>query len=276
MRMKKEHLVFMRLAAISLSCLVATLTLFNLLTVVTHGIDINIPEQDDFTWAVDPIGKRLLFITDFTIKNHGAYDIEDIDMFAKLSTRSGASLLEYSEENLSVPGGADKTFEVTIPVDFDELRLVDWFPLLFKDTVIELALDIDAQYMLGLVHVTVDEVLIYDWHAPLSTCHGVNVDTLLALAGLFDADGIGGWSDASVFIIERAMELEDFELAYGEFHFDLNVTDMPDGLRHIACDIITPVGDAGILDMGFTVCVGLPGGEPSAGLKEVRFEYVRG
>ena len=82
MRMNKEQLVYVRLVAISLSCLVATLTLCNLLTVVTHGIEFEIPDQEGFTWAIDPVEKRVLFLTSFVVKNHGAYDINDIDINA--------------------------------------------------------------------------------------------------------------------------------------------------------------------------------------------------
>ena len=71
--MNKKNLGYVRIVAITLSLMLGTLTLCNLLTVMTHGIEIEIPDENQYSWAIDPVEMKILIITDFTVKNHGAY-----------------------------------------------------------------------------------------------------------------------------------------------------------------------------------------------------------
>ncbi len=276
MRMKKEQLVYVRIAAVSLSCLVATLTLCNLLTVVTHGIDFEVPEQDDFTWAIDPVEKRILFLTNFTVKNHGVYDIEDIDVNAWLVTDDGRTLLGFSKEDMVVSWGSDKRFEVMIPMDLDEIPLSDWFGLLYKDTAINLILDIDADYMFGLVHVTVDEVLSYQWYAPFSDYDGDFMATLFSIVEIVGYDLGHSFGDVERAIIEQAMLIEDFEFVSNDgYAIWVNTSDVSEGIREMACEITAPLEYFdGELDIGFRVHLGLPNDVPYVRLEEVSVSYV--
>lgn len=276
MRMKKEQLAYVRIAAVSLSCLVATLTLCNLLTVVTHGIDFEVPEQDDFTWAIDPVEKRIMFLTNFTVNNHGAYDIEDIDVNARLVTEDGKTLLGFSKEDMVVSRGTDKRFDVMIPMDLDEIPLSDWFGLLYKDTAVNLILDIDADYMFGLVHVTVDEVLSYQWYAPFSSYDGDFMTSLYSIVGMLGYELGHSFGEVERAIIEQAMLIEDFEFVSDDgYAIWVNTSDVSEGIREMACEITAPVEDLeGTLNIGFRVHLGLPNDEPYVRLEEVSVSYV--
>jgi hypothetical protein len=276
MRMKKEQLAYVRIAAVSLSCLVAALTLCNLLTVVTHGIDFEVPEQEDFTWAIDPVEKRILFLTNFSVKNHGTYDIEDIDVNARLVTDDGRILLGFSKVDMVVSRGTNKRFEVMIPLDLDEVPLSDWFSLLYKDTTINLILDIDADYMFGLVHVTVDEVLSYQWHAPFSSYDGDFMSPLFSIAEMVGFKLSHSFGEVERAMIEQAMLIEDFEFVTNDgYAIWVNTSDVSEGIREMACEIIAPIEDlAGKLDIGFKVHIGFPNDVPYVMLQKVSVGYV--
>ena len=276
MRMNKEQLVYVRFAAISLSCLVATLTLCNLLTVVTHGIEFEIPDQEGFTWAIDPVEKRVLFLTSFVVKNHGAYDIDDIDVNARLATDSGRTLLDFSKEDMVVSRGTEKRFDVMIQVGLDEIPLLNWFDLLYKDTVVDLIIDIDADYMFGLVHVTVDETLSYQWHAPLSGHDGDLMASVFAIIELAGREFGNSIEEAEKTIIEQAMWMEDLEfLSDDGYGIWVNTSDASEGVREMSCEIIAPVGTLqGKLDLGFIVHLGLPDDIPYVKLQEVSIGYA--
>jgi hypothetical protein len=269
-------LVYVRITAVSLSCLVATLTLCNLFTVVTHGIDFEVPEREDFTWAIDPVEKRVLFLTNFTVKNHGIYDIEDIDVNARLVTDDGITLLGFSKEDMVVSRGSDKKFDLMIPVDLDEMPLLDWFVLLYKDTAVNLILDIDADYMFGLVHVTVDEVLSYRWYAPFSGYDGDLLTTLYSIAEMVGYDFGHSFGEVERAIIERAMRIDDFEFVSEDgYAIWVNASDVSEGIREMACEIIAPLEDLeGELNIGFRIHMGLPDDLPYVILQEVNVSYV--
>ena len=166
--MNKKNLGYVRIAAITLSLMLGTLTLCNLLTVMTHGIEIEIPDENQYSWAIDPVEMKILIITDFTVKNHGAYDIESIDIRARIITQEGDELLSFEEKGLAVSSGSERTFNVLLEIALNDIDLGNWLSLLYRDTVMSLVIDIDAEYMFGLIHVTVDEILDRDWAAPLS------------------------------------------------------------------------------------------------------------
>jgi len=272
----KRHLVYVRIVAISLSCIVAVLTLFNLLTVVTHGIDIDVPDGESFAWAVDPVEQRVLILTNFTVRNHGAYDIDEINVNARLGTDDGKTLVNLSIEDLTVSRGSDKRFDVMIPVDLNEIRLADWFPLIYADTTFNLYLDIDADYMYRLVHVTVDETLTYQWTAPLSD--GAYDDVLLpGLSRILTLaqDGLGSYAyTVGNAIIEYAMTIEDFSILTEDYAIWVNATPLSVEMRNISCEISLPFDGQGRLDVGFVAEVGMPGSSPFAELKEVHLGYV--
>lgn len=274
--MNKRQLVYVRILAISLSCMVAVLTLSNLLTVVTHGIEIDVPDGEGFAWAVDPVEQRVLILTNFTVKNHGAYDIDEINVNARLATDKGAVLLDFAMTELTVSRGSDKRFDVMIPIALDDVNISDWFPLLYKDTTFNLYLDIDADYMYRLVHVTVDETLTYQWAAPLTTgayddfvLPGISSILELAQKGV---EPFGNEVGAAV--IEYAMTIDDFEIRTEEYGIWVNTSWSFDNIKTLSCEVSLSIDYYGRLDVGFYVDIGLPGGKPYAELKEVRLSYA--
>jgi len=167
--MKKEQLKMVRIIAIIFSCLVASLTLCNLITVTTHGVNFELPEnEDDVKIAYDPLNNDLLFITDFQVKNQGTYDINDIDIKANLYNEKGNEIIDFIKNDLVVSRGSNKNFEIVVSLDLDKVSLSEWLSLIYKDTYFKLNVDVDATYMFHLIDVTVDEEIIFPWTSPLT------------------------------------------------------------------------------------------------------------
>jgi len=276
--MKKEQLKYVRIIAILLSCLVASLALCNLLTVATHSIEFEIPEESDFTWAIGPEGKELLFLTEFSVSNHGAYDIDDIDINAELLTENGQELIDFAKNDLVVSRGSDKSFDIIVTLAMEDIPLIDWLSLLYKDTVLRLVVDVDASYMFGLIHFTVDEVLEYPWSAPLGNLSENNsivsgLFSVLAIAGQGTGYDIQGIGKAMTYI-----DVRDFEYRsdWG-YSILLNTsTDSSRNLKNISCRIEVPIkGLDGKLVIGFRVLIDLPGGPVFVKLQEVNVSYVK-
>ena len=276
--MKKEQLKYVRIIAIILSCLVASLTLCNLLTVATHSIEFEIPEESDFMWAIGPDEKELLLLTEFSVSNHGAYDIDDIDINAKLLTENGQEWIDFAKNDLVVARGSSKSFDIIVTLALEDTSLIDWLSLLYKDTVLRLVVDIDANYMFGLIHFTVDEVLEYPWSAPLANL----IEDDSVIPEIFSVLAIAG--QGTGYDIQEIMEtLTHIDIRDFEYRSDwgysilLNTsTDSSRNLKNISCRIEVPIkGLDGKLVIGFRVLIGLPRGQVFARLQEVNVSYVK-
>lgn len=168
--MKKEQLKMVRIVAIIFSCLIASLTLCNLITITTHSINFELPkDENDVKIAYDPVNNELLFITDFKVNNQGTYDINDIDIKAKLYNEKGIKLVDFSQKDLVAPRGINKKFDVVISLDLNKISILDWLSLIYKDTSFRLLVDVDVTYMFNLIDITVDENIIFPFVSPLTS-----------------------------------------------------------------------------------------------------------
>ncbi|UCE36253.1 MAG: hypothetical protein JSW00_12020 [Thermoplasmata archaeon] len=165
---KKEMVVRFRLVVIALNCLLATLSLINLYTIASGAVKVEIPEEDDFAWTIDTRSNEATFLTNFTVTNKGVYDIEDLDIHAKVRTEKDTMLIDYSQEDLIIPRGNVKKFDIVAVLPFERIDPDEWRSLMINDSVFYLDVDISAKYLWGLGTFVVDDTLEYPWDAPIN------------------------------------------------------------------------------------------------------------
>ena len=277
--MNKKKLNYIRVAAITLSLMLGSLTLLNLLTVMTHGIELELPDEDEFSWAIDPVEMKILIITDFTVKNYGAYDIEKIDINARIITQEGNELLSFEEKDLAVPSGSKKNFNLLLEISLNDIDLENWLSLLYRDTTMSLVIDIDAEYMFGLIHVTVDEILDRGWAAPLSGYSPENdiMPWILGAFGYYSMDLDQEIWDIQQTAVEYLMEIEEFHYL-SEDGYEILVTSQnySDELRELNCAITIPLNDlSGDILLGYNMTFGIVDGQVVVNVQEVNIAYVR-
>ena len=276
--MNKEKLRLIRIAAITLSLMLGSLTMCNLLTVMTHGIELEIPNEDQFSWAIDPVEMKMFIMSEFTVKNHGAYNIENIDIQARIITDQGKELLTFEEKDLAVSRGSDKHFDILLEISLNEIELDNWLSLLYRDTVLSLVVDIDAEYMFGLIHLTVDETLVRDWIAPLSSYapeHDI-IPWVLGAFGYYSMDIDQGIWDIQKTAVEYLMEIDEFHYL-SEDGYEIHVTgqNYSDGLRELDCAITIPVdGLSGDIQLGYNMIFGIVDEQVVINVQEVKIAYV--
>lgn len=164
---KKETVVKFRLVVIALNCLLASLSLINLYTIATGAVQVEIPEEDDFAWAIDTKLEEASFLANFTVTNRGLYDITDLNIHAVVTTEKGNLLVDYRQKDLSIPSGYMKKFNIMAALPFDRIEMDEWRALMVNDSVFYLDVDIRAKYLWGLSTFVVDDVLEYPWEAPI-------------------------------------------------------------------------------------------------------------
>ncbi len=276
--MNKEKLGYIRIAAIALSLMLGTLTLLNLLTVMTHGIELELPDENEFSWAIDPVEMKILIITDFTVKNHGAYDIEDIDINARIITQEGIELLSFEEKDLAVSSGSEKNFDLILEISLNDIDLENWLSLLYRDTTMSLVIDIDAEYMFGLIHVTVDEVLDRGWAAPLSGYSPENdiMPWILAAFGYYSLDLDQNIWNMQQTAIEYLMQVDGFHyLSDDGYEIIVTGQNYSDELREMNCAITIPVDYlSGEILLGYNMLFGIVDNQVFVDIQEVNIAYV--
>ena len=274
--MNRQHLTYVRAFALVMSCVVATLTICNLFTIATKSIEVDIPTEEDISWSIDPQQKEILFRTSFAVKNHGTYDISNIDVAAKLVKDNDKSLISFEKQDMIVLRGSDKTFDLLVSLDLDTISWFDWLSLMYNDTTLQLVLDIDASYMFGLVDFTVDEIIEIPWSPPIANLSenemvkdGMN--GVLNLLNIASNGSIPTMSD--IFSLYTLPEL-NFTAENG-FSFILNISDYSDAVKKITLSITTPLI---VMDGKFVfdaeVLVGIEEGEPLFKVREVAIQYV--
>lgn len=274
--MNRQHLTYVRAFALVMSCVVATLTICNLLTIATKSIEVDIPTEEDISWSIDPQQKEILFRTSFAVKNHGTYDISDIDVAAKLVKDNDNSLISFEKQDMIVLRGSDKTFDLLISLDLDTISWFDWLSLMYKDTTLQLVLDIDASYMFGLVDFTVDEIIEIPWSPPIANLSENEMvkdgmSGVLNLLNIANNDSIPTMSD--IFSLYALPEL-NFTAENG-FSFILNISNYSDTVKKITLGITTPLI---VMDGKFVfnaeVLVGIEEGAPLFKVQEVAIQYA--
>jgi len=274
-KFEKKDLVYLRIMAISLSCLVATMTFLNVMTVATHSIDFEVPEEGDFEWAVDPVGQKLLFMSSFKVSNNGAFDIDKLGINAWLENSHGVRLIEFHREDLLISRGGDRTFDIMVSLPVDVFTPAGWLKFLSRDDTLSLTVDIDADYMFGLVHVTVDEVIQYPWAAPLKNILSreniiSGLSTILELADNGLDMAYGAMAPAFRTLLEGLDGMSAY--LYEGAELVLDIAKIDNVSTDVVCHITAPMGE-GELGFSVNVIVDILDGIISADLKGVSFTY---
>ena len=222
--MKKEQLKIVRIIAIIFSFTIASLTLCNLITFATHGVNFELPEdENDIKIAYDPVNNDLLFVTDFAVNNQGTYDINDIDIKAKLYNENGVGIIDFYKKDLVVSRGCNKKFDIIISLDLDKISILEWLSLIYKDTYFKLVVDVDAAYMFNLIDVTANEEIVFPWTSPLTSI----IETNTIIKNLFTLiehsvnkspiDIIKEYNS-----VEELLSINHYKFSYGNnYNFDL-------------------------------------------------------
>ncbi len=163
---KKSLTMRYKILVLCLNFMLAAMSLANLFTVMAGAVEVEVPSEDDFAWVFDTEEERLTFIASFKVKNHGLYDITNLDIHALLKTESENILVNYRQEDLTIPRGSFREYHIIAYIPFENIDMSEWYHLMTHDSVFYLDVDIDALYLWGLSTFIMDEHLQYPWEAP--------------------------------------------------------------------------------------------------------------
>ncbi|MCK5548268.1 MAG: hypothetical protein KAI64_04590 [Thermoplasmata archaeon] len=171
MNLKKGTARF-KWAVVILNAIIIAVSLISLFTIALGAVKVDIPDEDEFALVLDTKYEEVNFITNFTITNHGLYDITNLDIHAVMLTETGNELICYDQADLDIPAGQTRMYNIVAVLPFDKIDIDEWRDLMYNNSVFYLDVDIRADYLWGLSTFIVDETLEYDWVAPLADMDG--------------------------------------------------------------------------------------------------------
>jgi hypothetical protein len=274
--MNRQQLAYIRVVALAMAGLVATLAICNLFTIATKSISVEIPSEEDIHWSIDPLQKEILFRTTFSVKNQGVYNIDDIDISAQLVKDDTRPLFTFEKQDMVVLRGSNTTFDLLIPINLFKISWFDWLSLMYKNTTLKLLLDIDATYMFGLIDFTANEAIEIPWSPPLlnlsnNTTVQKGITGILTILNIAQNGSIPSVSDLiSLFSLPQVSITTE-----NGFAFSLNISSYSETVKNITCHLIIPllVMDGGV-EFTASILVGFEAGSPVFRIQEVGVQYV--
>jgi hypothetical protein len=274
--MKRQQLTYFRVVALLLAGLVATLTICNLFTIATRGISVYLPTEDDIHWSIDPVQKEILFHTTFAVKNQGVYDISDIDISAQLVKEDNTPLISFEKQDMIVARGSNTTFDLFIPIDLDTISFLDWFSLIYKNSTLQLLLDINALYMFGLIEFTANEAIAVPWSSPIPALSD-NTTVQTGIQGLYSLFNLAQNKSLSTLTdIISLMSLPQLSFAtQNGFSFNLSILPYSEMVENITFHIIAPLFIInGSIEFTVSFLVGLESGSLLFEIQKMGVTYV--
>jgi hypothetical protein len=274
--MNRQQLAYFRVVALIMAGLVATLTIGNLFTIATKGISVTIPTEEEIHWSIDPLQKEVLFRTSFSVKNQGIYDISDIDISAHLVKDDMTPLFSFNKQDMTVLRGSNTTFDLLIPLNLNTISFFDWFSLMYKNTTLQLLLDINALYMFGLIKFTANETIDVPWSPPLlnlsdNSTVQAGVQSLSTLLDFASGKSISSLSDIISLFSSRNISYT----AENGFSFSFYISNYSESVKNITFHIIVPILVIdGALAFTASILAGIDEGGFVFRIQEVGIEYV--
>lgn len=219
---RKKTVDRFKIAVVVLNIILASITLVSLYSVASGAVKVKVPDADDFAWAVDTRDREVEFIANFTVTNHGLYDVDNLDIRAVVSTEKGNVLIDHEMNDLRIPGGQTSVFTIEAVLPFERIDMDEWRDLMVNDSAFFVDLDINANYLWGLSTFSLDETLRYPWEAPVKrlngTVDGYYVDLLRLL--LSDNASIESLLDSLINKFGKSTLLDTYEWEYSSLRLE--------------------------------------------------------
>jgi len=147
--MKKMHVTLLRAVIGALNLIVAALVATSLYPVVTGSFKLILPEDKDVSWEIE--GEELILKTNFTIDNGGFYDITDVDVFLRVSNRTGKEIIADSLRIDVIKSMSRHVQAVEVPIKLRTFIKEGLDYLVFENDVLKMHVDINAKYTFRIV-----------------------------------------------------------------------------------------------------------------------------
>lgn len=199
--MKRDAIKTLGASLLVVNALVAFLSLTNLFLVAAGAIFVQIPDVNDLAYEYDAANSSLQVNTSFSVRNEGIYSVRHLDIESRLVTSTGYTLMEFNRQDLVVNAGEDRTFPISVTMDLRRLADKEVLRFLMEDGEFQLKVRIRADYTMGLTKFRSDEVIRYQWTAPLTKVRdlltGDNLTAAIEAALGWAGPVVRGWlSDA--------------------------------------------------------------------------------
>lgn len=219
---RKKAVDRFKIGVVVLNVVLASITLVSLYSIASGGVKVKVPEADDFAWAFDTGEREVEFMANFTVANHGLYDVDNLDIRSVVSTEKGNVLIDLKMNDLRIPSGQTMDFTIDAVLPFERIDMDEWRNLMVNDSEFLMDIDISANYLWGLSTFTLDETLTYQWEAPLKRLNGTVEQSYVDLLKLLLSDNasIESLLDSVIERFGKNTLLDTYEWEYSAFRLE--------------------------------------------------------
>lgn len=130
----------------------------------------DIPETQESSWTLQD--DVFSFSQPVRINNGGYYHIEDFSIKFNISDHSGNTITDYANTPVDLVAGETTQFNVVLRIDLDDINDEAMRNMVFNGTTFDTEIEIEAQYMMKLMKMSVNASEQMDWD-PLIQDYGV-------------------------------------------------------------------------------------------------------
>ncbi len=166
----KWALLGVRLGTIAVSIVIAIIIILSILPLAMGGLDVDIPETQESSWTLQD--DVFSFSQPIRVNNGGYYDIEDFSVSFEISDDMGNKITDYVNTPVDLTAGETTQFNVMLRIDLDDISNEAISNMVFNGTTFDTEVEIEAQYMMKLMKMSVNASEQMDW-SPLIQDYGV-------------------------------------------------------------------------------------------------------
>jgi hypothetical protein len=167
------QLAVTRLGILAFKIAIIVILILAVVTPVTGGLKINMPEMQNDIWTFDNGTLRLGMKLD--VYNGAMFDVNDFYVNFRMTDANMSQLVQSSSDHMNIRSGQWNNLDLRLAVDLESMNQTVLRSFVFNATQVQIIVDGGATYPLGWVALNVGGNSTYDWK-PLVQDYGIDVN----------------------------------------------------------------------------------------------------
>ncbi len=169
------QLTVTRFGILAFKIVIVVILLLAVITPVTGGVKVNLPELNDSAWSYDNGTLRLG--TTVSVYNGAMFDVNNFYINLGLNDANSTVLAHSNTNHTNIHAGQWSNLDMRIAIDLNDMNSTALRSLVFNASELDMTVDVGASYPLGWVTMNVGGNHSYDWQ-PLVKDYGVDVNNM--------------------------------------------------------------------------------------------------
>jgi hypothetical protein len=167
------QLTVTRLGILAFKIAIIVILILAVVTPVTGGVNIKMPELNDGVWSFDNGTMRLG--TTVGVYNGGVFDVNDFHIDFGMTDANLTKLASAGTDHVNIRSGQWNDLDLKVAIDLNRMNETELRSFVFNVTKVRMALDVGATYPLGWISLNIGGNSTTEWQ-PLVKDYSVDVN----------------------------------------------------------------------------------------------------